>query len=93
MQTVNRPELEAKIKSLSTPELPGYKTKIKSDYVSAGMLGLTFTWLTTGSISFSLSLGGIITSSSGFYNNTFLNGLEMMSVVAAVSYSANINSD
>ncbi len=52
-----------------------------------GMIGFAFTWKSSRSLSFSVSAGGWIRDAGSWYNDEFLNGLEMKSAVVAVSYS------
>jgi hypothetical protein len=51
------------------------------------MLGLNITYVTDRSFSISISAGGYLSSSSGFYNDAFLDGLRMKSVVIAITYN------
>ncbi|MBN2087379.1 hypothetical protein JW758_03455 [Candidatus Peregrinibacteria bacterium] len=68
-----------------------YKSEIEGQRVSAGMLGLCLTLMGSKGYSFSFSLGGILTSSSSWYNEKLLNGLEMKSVVFVLTYTTNFN--
>lgn len=85
MMSFNRPEMESS--AVITP-IPGKQTAaFKTGKIMAGMLGLSISYLAGDSLSLSLSAGGLLTSSTGFYNKTFLDGLDMMSIVMAISYS------
>lgn len=54
--------------------------------INAKMIGLTITLLSKRSWSLSANVGGILTSSTGWYNEHFLDGLKMKSIVIAASY-------
>lgn len=88
---MNKPELTAE----TTTQLPFPPYNMKYSYEMevqtnrARMVGLNITLKSNSPFSFSLSAGGLLTSSTRYYNNKFLNGLEMMSIVAAISYSGN----
>jgi hypothetical protein len=82
----NKPEITAKA-STSVP-FPYTKSQTMTmDRVNAGMAGLALTWMTTDAFSVSVSLGGWLTSQTGWYNEKFLDGLEMKSIVVALSYT------
>jgi len=83
----NKPEIEA---TVDTPLAPPFNTVTQTmtmDRVNAGMAGLALTWMTTDAFSVSVSLGGWLTSQTGWYNEKFLDGLEMKSIVVALSYT------
>jgi len=88
MLSFNKPELNNKTTITSGSSL-SHESKTKGEQVSAGMLGLCLTLLSEKNYSVSVSLGGLITSSSGYYNKKFLNGLEMKSAVAALTWQTN----
>jgi hypothetical protein len=76
-------------RAAQTGPLPG---TISQDFdlslgrINAKMIGLTITLLSKRSWSISASAGGILTSSTGWYNEHFLDGLKMKSFVIAASY-------
>ncbi|MFW5770054.1 MAG: outer membrane protein [Spirochaetota bacterium] len=84
-RSFNKPEINAKV-DLPFPFGTVSQT-MKMDPVSVGMAGLALTWMTTDAFSISISMGGWLTSASSWYNDRFLNGLEMKSVVVALSYT------
>lgn len=84
-RSFNKPEITATV-DLPFP-LGTVSQTMKMDPVSAGMAGLALTWMTTDAFSISISMGGWLTSASGWYNDKFLDGLEMKSVVVALSYT------
>ncbi len=79
----NRPVI-----GVSAGSLPAQS--IKMDTVIAGMLGVAISFVPTKALSISLSVGGLLTSSSQFYNRLFLDGTEMFSLVVAVTYRGGI---
>lgn len=89
-RSINKPELTARVKAASSLPL---SPDVSEDYnfnideINASMFGLTFTYISSDSLSFSLSAGGLISSGSGFYNEKFLDGLEMTSIVIVITYS------
>jgi hypothetical protein len=83
LRSINQPELTANFTSLIISE----EMDFKLDPVSASMLGLNITYVTDRSFSISISAGGYLSSSSGFYNDKFLDGLRMKSVVIAITYN------
>lgn len=84
-RSLNRPELNARI-SNTLPFPMVFRQSIAMDPISAAMPGLCITLISSRSLSVSLSVGGILSSSSGFYNDEVLDGLRMQSVVLAVTY-------
>jgi hypothetical protein len=66
------------------------KTTVEGDPVVKGMLGLSLSLLATKNLTFSFSLGGMLTSATSFYNDAFLDGLDMVSVVFSVTYNGGI---
>jgi len=86
-RSFNKPEVEATVDTPLPPPFNNVSQTMKMDPVSAGMAGLALTWMTTDSFSISISMGGWLTSASKWYNDKFLNGLEMKSVVVALSYT------
>ena len=85
---LNAPELTAKASAGTNAftSLKGeYKLKIKE--TRASMFGLCLTYINSDSLSVSISAGGLIGSATGYYNKKFLDGLEMISIVAALTYS------
>lgn len=83
LRSINQPELTANFTALPIP----YEINFKLDPVNASMFGLNVTYVTDSSFSISISAGGYLTSSSGFYNDAFLDGLRMKSVVIAITYN------
>jgi len=86
---INKPDLTAEARArLSFPAGTAKRTyDLELESVKAQMLGLNITYISSDSFSVSLSAGGLLTSSTGCYNEKFLDGLNMMSIVLAVSYS------
>ena len=82
----NKPEITAKA-SMTVPFSYTASQTMTMDRVNTRMAGLALTWMTTDAFSVSISLGGWLTSATGWYNEKFLNGLEMKSIVVALSYS------
>ncbi|MBN1498770.1 MAG: autotransporter outer membrane beta-barrel domain-containing protein [Spirochaetes bacterium] len=56
---------------------------------SGGMPGINIGYSVSPGFSFSLSAGGMLTSSTSFYNKTFLDGLKMKSLILAFTYNGN----
>jgi len=84
-RSLNKPEMKAIVKG-TLPFPYSYKETIEMDPVNASMVGFCLTFISTKRFSLSISAGGLLSSSSGFYNDAFLDGLRMKSVVLAVSY-------
>ncbi|MCP4133800.1 MAG: autotransporter outer membrane beta-barrel domain-containing protein [bacterium] len=90
MRSFNQPELTGTITS-SGGVLPLPVTAEQSitiDYVNACMFGLNISGAITSAFSVSVSVGGLLSSSTSFYNKTFLNGLKMTSIVVALTYTS-----
>ncbi len=86
--SLNEPDATAKIVNTTIPLLPvSFEYDLHTDNVKASMIGLTLTWLSSKSLSLSLSVGGWIRNETSWYNETFLNGLQMKSAVLVVSFS------
>lgn len=83
LRSINQPEMTADFTAFLISE----EMDFKLDPVAASMLGLNITYVTDSSFSISISAGGYLTSSSGFYNDAFLDGLRMKSVVIAITYN------
>ncbi len=83
---INRPELTAHATQYISPFTYTADYNLTIDRVSSGMAGLAVTLLSSRHWSLSASVGGILTSSTGWYNRHFLDGLAMKSIVVAVSY-------
>ncbi len=81
MVGLNRPTIRADITGAVD-----LTNKVKMDSIAASMLGLSISFMPTSSISVSMSIGGLLTSSTQFYNRIFLDGMEMFSLVMAVTY-------
>ncbi|HQG43449.1 MAG TPA: hypothetical protein PLE64_12135 [Spirochaetota bacterium] len=85
--SLNEPDATAKIVN-TIPLLPdSFEYDLQTDNVKASMIGLSLTWLSSKSLSLSLSVGGWIRNETSRYNETFLNGLQMKSTVLVVSFS------
>lgn len=54
--------------------------------LEATMFGLNMSYEATDKLDFSLSVGGLLSSTSGFYNDTFLDGLGLTTIAMAVTY-------
>lgn len=89
IRSLNKPEITAEVTQENPFPLPALSEDIdlELDPVQAGMLGLSLTFLGGSSWSISVSVGGYLASSSGYYNDIFLDGLEMKSVVLVFSYT------
>jgi len=84
----NKPEITGTAQNTTfIPPFDKASQTMTMDTVSAGMAGLALTWMTTDAFSISVSVGGWLASSTGWYNDKYLNGLEMKSVVVALSYT------
>ncbi len=83
-RSLNRPELNARVSDTFIPLTA--EQSITMDPISAAMPGLCITLISSKSLLVSLSLGGILSSSSGYYNDEVLDGLRMQSIVLAVTY-------
>jgi hypothetical protein len=84
--SLKKPEATAKI-TTTVPFTMTANYDVPTKNVKASMVGLALTWLSSKSISLSLSLGGWIRNETPWYNKTFLNGLQMKSAVLVVSFS------
>ncbi|MBN2040058.1 MAG: autotransporter outer membrane beta-barrel domain-containing protein [Spirochaetes bacterium] len=98
MKSFNKPEADADIDVTTSVTLPTSITDTESsteslatEYINASMIGLSATLVSTNNLSFSASVGGYITSETGWYNEKFLNGLQMKSIVLAVTYTNGIS--
>ncbi len=89
LRSVNQPEMKANFTDLPIP----YEINFKLDPVNASMFGLNVTYIADRTFSISISAGGYLSSSSGFYNDAFLDGLRMKSVVIAITYSGSAPRD
>ncbi len=90
MRSFNKPEADARIKISTSSPFPlttGYSESLEVENLSGSMIGLSATLSSSRNLSFSLSIGGYLTSETGWYNEKFLNGLKMRSVVLAVTYT------
>lgn len=54
--------------------------------LEAAMFGLNMSYAPTEKLDFSLSVGGLLSSTSGFYNDTFLDGLKLTTIALVVTY-------
>ncbi len=90
LRSMNKPELiaESKAQVSILGQVTGEYT-LNISNINGSMIGLNLTLLSSDALSFSISAGGLISSGSSYYNEKFLDGLEMMSIVLAVSYSGN----
>lgn len=93
MRSFNKPEANANITFTTTTTFPitmtqpeSFTESLDTEKVNASMIGLSVTLVSTKNLSFSASVGGYITSETGWYNKKFLNGLQMKSIVLAVTY-------
>lgn len=84
----NRPVID--VSATNNLGLPQQVQSVKMDTIIAGMLGVAISFVPTKALSISLSVGGLLTSSSQFYNRLFLDGTEMFSLVVAVTYRGGI---
>ncbi len=90
IRSLNKPEITAEVRQDITfpfPQTLSGDFDLELDPVQAGMVGLSLTFLSGSSWSISLSVGGYLASSSGYYNDIFLDGLEMKSVAVIFSYT------
>lgn len=83
LRSINQPEMTAHFTAFLISE----EMDFRLDPVAASMLGLNITYVADSSFSISISTGGYLSSSSGFYNDAFLDGLRMRSIVIAITYS------
>ncbi len=83
---INRPEMTAHASQYIAPFTYNADYTLTVDRVNRGMVGLALTLLSSRHWSISVSVGGILTSSTGWYNRHFLDGLTMKSIVVAASY-------
>lgn len=84
----NRPSIQV---SATSGGIPTPAQSVKMDTIVAGMLGLSISFVPTKALSVSISIGGLLTSSSQFYNRLFLSGTEMLSLVMAVTYRGGVS--
>lgn len=88
IRSLNRPELHAVTDyTLLSPLAAAYpvKSTLRFDYITANMLGLKIGLLPSGSISVSVSIGGMIMTAVKGYSESH-NGIRMISAVLAVTY-------
>lgn len=86
--SINEPYASAKIVDTSNPFFPiSTEYDLSTNNVNTSMVGLSLTWLGTKLVSVSLSLGGWMRNETSWYNETFLNGLQMKSAILVVSFS------
>jgi hypothetical protein len=85
---INRPQLTAHASQYIAPFTYTADYDLTPGRVNNGMAGLALTLLSKKDWSLSASFGGILTSSTGWYNRHFLDGLTMKSIVVAASYRA-----
>jgi hypothetical protein len=93
LRSFNKPEADADI-TFTTSLLPTTTTGTESlecENLNASMIGLSVTLISTKNLSFSASIGGYLSSETGWYNEKFLNGLQMKSILLAVTYTGNIS--
>lgn len=84
--SLNKPDATAKITTTAPfPITANYD--VPANNIKASMVGMALTWLSSKSVSLSLSLGGWLRNETSWYNKTFLNGLQMKSAVLVVSFS------
>ena len=87
MYGLNTPTMTAHVSQRTGPvSVLTQDIDIPCDRVRAGMAGLSITLLSGRSWSVSANAGGYLTSSTGYYNEHFLDGLKMKSIVLAFSY-------
>ncbi|HON77774.1 MAG TPA: hypothetical protein PK544_04735 [Spirochaetota bacterium] len=89
LYSFNSADITAHATQTVTIPIPGTISRdfdLSIDRINAKMIGLTATLLSEKSWSISASIGGILTSSTGWYNEHFLDGLKMKSIVIAASY-------
>ncbi len=88
IRSLNRPELRAVTDyTILSPLAAAYpvKSALRFDYITANMLGLKIGLLPSGSISVSVSIGGMIMTAVKGYSEAH-NGIRMISAVLAVTY-------
>ena len=97
MRSFNKPEAEADIEATASVTFPIPTTytdsateSLETENLNASMIGLTATLASSSNLSFSVSIGGYITSETGWYNEKFLNGLQMKSIVLGVTYTNSV---
>ena len=92
MRSFNRPKLDGKV--VVTPDLmpiPLTHTQtFDTEPVQAQMFGLNCSIMTSDRWSFSVSAGGLLSSLTGFYHEKLHNGLDMVSVVIAITYNGGL---
>ena len=92
MRGLNRPELEGDVKITNPLSYDtSSKEKFKLDPVKAYMLGLNFTVNTGDRWAVSVCTGGLLSSLTGFYHEKANDGLDMISVVIAITYRGGIS--
>jgi hypothetical protein len=89
-RTLNNAELTAE----GTASVSGMDYSVTHSYsvseIGASMFGLVFGFQPTDKLEISLSLGGILSSSAGFYNDYFLDGLRMKTIALVLTYRGNL---
>jgi hypothetical protein len=81
----NEAEFDAEIDhSLSASQI---EEDLKTGGISTSMLGLNISYDTGKSLTFSLSVGGMVSSQFDYYSENFQDGLDIKSVIFAVSYN------
>ena len=88
-RSINKPTITLDMVETETAPTSGTRKEIRDvdlENVSLSMFGLDVSVLASDNLSFALSIGGFITSSTSVYNDTFLNGLSMNSLVFTVTY-------
>ncbi len=84
--SLNEPDASAKI-TTTVPFNISTSYELSTSHVKSSMAGLALTWLSSKSVSLSLSLGGWIRNETSWYNKKFLDGLQIKSAVLVVSFN------
>jgi hypothetical protein len=90
MRSFNKPHADADITfttSFPTTTTTKHTESLDTENLNSSMIGLSATMISSKNISVSASIGGYITSETSWYNEKFLNGLKMKSIVIAVTYT------
>ena len=87
-QSFNRAKLDAEVLQSGSANYNGTE-EIELDKIKASMLGFNVTYLASEKWSFSFNAGSIISKYTGF-NEMANDGVEMLSIVATITYRSNL---
>lgn len=88
-RSLNKPKIQMDIvQQITAPSTSTEEETNNSnlDNTNLNMFGFDIAYLATDKISISFNIGGMITSTTSLYNDTFLNGLSINSFIMSISY-------